>query len=360
MSFVRKNNVYAVGVGDFIAYKNGEFAAMGKVNTETMMEFTASYLDIRGGKRGKLVARYAHSSNATFSVIAANYSPTILKASMGGEDITYGCVPQEDPLTMVTRTITLTKTPIAVGDIGADVWIKYDGLMIGKITASTTTVVIPATAPFNTIPDSSSVCAIYNYQNLAASTFTMPAEVAPEIWHFFIDIDLCSDKSGAGIIGREVVEIPLGQLNPEQTINAAMAGYSESKLSGVMLADTSGVNACGGHGIYAYVTTEITNENWYDSVYSVGNDIDDVEIAKSATYAIQLFGLQYGNTYITLDPDYYDDLTFVFDAGTAVGSTFNDTTGVVTASTTAGTATLEVSVTNKTSIPTYTLEIVVS
>lgn len=360
MAFVSQNNVYAVGVGDFIAYKNGEFAAMGKVNTETMMEFTASYLDIRAGKRGKLVARYAHSSNATFSIVAANYSPAILKASMGGQDISYGYLPKEESLTMATRTLTLTETPKEVGDINSKVWIKYDGLFVGAISASSTTVVIPSTSPFNAIPDNATVCAIYNYQNINASTFTMPAEVQPEIWHIFIDIDLCSDKSGAGIIGRQVVEIPLAQLSPEQTINATMDGYSESKLAGVMLADMNGVNACGGHGVYAYITTEIDNALWYDSVFGITNDIDNVELGISSTYALQLLALQYGGSYISLDSDYYGDLSFTFDEGTATGTTFNDSTGVITSGSTAGTATLEISIPNKTAVPTYTLEIVVA
>ena len=90
------------------------------------------------------------------------------------------------------------------------------------------------------------------------------------------------------------------------------------------------------------------------------NDLDNVEMEVSSTYTIQLAGLEIGNTFKILSTEYYDNLTFVFDAGTAIGSTFNDTTGVITTSTTAGTATLVVTCPSKTTIPAYTLEIVVS
>ncbi|MCK9577125.1 MAG: hypothetical protein M0R51_14570, partial [Clostridia bacterium] len=111
---------------------------------------------------------------------------------------------------------------------------------------------------------------------------------------------------------------------------------------------------------YAYINTEINNQNWYDNVYTIINDIDDVEMSTSSTYSTQLLGIEIGGTYKTLTTDYYADLTFVFDAGTAVGTTFNDETGVITSSTTVGTATIVITCTEKDTIPAYTLEIVVS
>lgn len=353
--------LYAVGVGDFIAYKGGQFYASGKFDTETNMEFTASYLDIRAGKRAKLVARYAHSSNATFSIIAANYAPEILKASMGGESITYGCVPKEESLTMATRTITLSETPKATGDIPATVWVNYNGNIIGSAIPTGKTVVLDSTGAWADIPDNSTVCVTYVYQNLAAETITMPAEVNPDILHIFVDIDVCTDKAGSGIVGRQVIEIPLAQLNPEQTINATMDGYSQSRLTGVMLADKSNAtNACGGNGVYAYITTEIDDAKWYDNVYALTNDVDDLTVGNDSTVAINLLGLQYGGKYKYLTSDFYGDLTFTFDAGTAVGTTFNSKTGVITTGSTDGTATLKVKVTGVTRIPEYTLEIVVA
>lgn len=350
--------LYAVGVGDFIAYKGGQFYASGKFDTETNMEFTASYLDIRAGKRAPLVARYTHSPNATFSIIAANYAPEILKASMGGVDVQGRGLPKEESLTMATRTITLSETPKANGDIPATVWIKFNGDMLGALEATGRTVVIPNTGAYTNLPDNSTVCVTYVYGNLAAKTITMPAEVNPDILHIFVDIDLCTDKAGSGIVGRQVVEIPLGQLNPEQTINATMDGYSQSRLTGVMLADKTGnQNACGGNGVYAYITTEIFDAKWYDNVVRITNDIDDLTVANSSTANINLMALEKGGTYIFLDEDYYSDLTFEFDAGTATGTTFNSETGVITTGATGGTAYLTVSITGVTTVLAYTLEI---
>lgn len=359
MAFNYSGNLYAVGVGDFIAYKGSTYFGMGKVNTETMFEFSASNLDIRGGKRAPLLMRYSHSSEATFSIISAAYNPNLWKASMGGEDRNYANLPAEETVTMSTRTITLSKTPVAVGDIGSQVWVQYNGTMYGAIDASTTTVVVPSTGAFADIPDDAIVCVTYNYTNINATAITIPAELNPDILHIFISVDLATDKSGSGIIGRTVVEIPLAQLDPAQTFNATIDGYSESKITGIMLADRNGAG-CNSKGIYAYLNTEIFDQHWYDNVYRITNDLDDVEMAVSSTYTIQLVGLEIGGTFKILSTDYYDDLTFVFDAGTAIGSTFNDTTGIVTTSTTAGTATLTITCPSKTTIPVYTLEIVVS
>jgi len=358
MAFNYSGNLYAVGVGNFIAYKGGEYAAMGKVNTETMFEFSASNLDIRGGKRAPLLMRYSHSSEATFSIISAAYNPNIWKASMGGEDRNYANLPAEETKTMSTRTITLDKTPVAVGDIGSQVWIQYNGVMYGAIDASTTTVVIPSSGAFAGIPDGSIVCATYNYTNFNATSITIPAELNPDVWHIFIDVDLSTDKSGSGIIGRTVVEIPLGKLDPAQTFNATIDGYSESKITGIMLADRNSAG-CNSKGIYAYLNTEIDDQNWYDNVYRVINDIDNITMSISSSYTIQLVGLEVGGTYKQIYVENYADLTFVFDAGTAVGSTFDDETGIITSSTTAGTMTLVITCPDKTSIPAYTLEIVV-
>lgn len=363
--------LYSVGVGDFIAYKGGNLFAIGKFDTETSMEFTASYLDIRGGKRGKLLARYAHSSNATFSIIAANYAPEIIAASMGGKALDeYGYVPCEESLEVKAgRTLTLSNEPKAVGDIPANVWIRVNGQTLSPITSeniSGTTVTIPSTQEYAGISIGDQVCAVYQYQNNAAkaSTFAMPAEVEPAILHIFVDIDLVGDKSGSGVIGHQVVEIPLAQLNPEQTINATMDGYSQSKLTGVMLADKSAsTNACGGQGVYAYITTVIDDANWYDDVYAIVNDTDDIELENGASASINLLGLQYGGKYMVIGSSYYSDLKFTFTEGNPSVATFDAETGIITANASNdGQATLKVEVKDSNGdvierIPAYTLEI---
>lgn len=356
MAFSYNGTLYAVGVGDYIAYKGNKLASIGKANTETMFDFSAGNLDLRGGKRAPLLLRYSHSSEATFSIISAAFSPEIWKASTGGEERDFALVPAEETIQMQNRTITLEKTPSVVGSIPANVWIKYNGAIYGAIEATSNTVEIPNSGAFTAIPDNATICAIYNYKNINASAITIPAEIQPDIWHIFIDVDLATDKSGSGIIGRTVIEIPLAQLDPAQTFNATIDGYTESKITGIMLADKTGAG-CNGKGVYAYINTEIFDQVWYDSVYALVNNLDNVEISQGKTYALSLLGLQPMGKYIAIDTDYYSDLTFTFNAGTATGATFEESTGVITAGTTNGQATLKVSVTNKPTIPTYTLEI---
>ncbi len=364
MAFVYNGNLYAVGVGDFVAFKGGEYRAMGKVLTESTFEVSSDTLDIRGGKRNPLRVRYNHSSEATFSIISATYNPDFWAASMGGEERSYANLPLEENLTMAGRVITLSQTPVTVGDIGAKVWVRYNGNMIGAIDASNgnKTITIPDNGgtAWAEIPNDANVCVLYNYKDINATAITIPADIQPEIWHIFIDVDVCTDKSGSGIVGRTVVEIPLGQLDPAQTFNATADGYSESKLTGIMLADTSsGTNACGGRGVYAYISTEIFNQKWYDSVRSLVNDPDDVTLAQGTTYVPHLLGIQNFDRYITLDKDFYGDLNFVFAAGTATGTTWDSGTYTIKAGTTAGTATLKVTCPSKPSIPEYTMEITV-
>lgn len=371
--------LYSVGVGDFIAYENGRLVAMGKFDTETNMEFTASYLDIRAGKRGKLVARYAHSSNATFSIVAANYVPEIYQASMGGQlDPNNGCVPMEESCVVTNREFKVSHPVISRGDIGALVWVKYKGEIYGGLSLkkqTTDTVVIPTSnsdgSNWANIPDNAEVCAIYMYRNAAAKTFTMPAEVNPAIWHIWVDIDLVADKSGSGKVGRQVIEIPLAQLSPEQTINATMDGYSNTRVTGVMLADKSNANACGGQGVYAYITTEIFDKNWYDDVFALTNDPDDLTIGTSSTATLKLIGLENNDNFVFITPSQYTVnapagqttgyITFVAsftpasgDAGTE--TTFADATGIITTGTAAGTMTITATVVG-TTIPVYTIEV---
>lgn len=353
------NNLYAVGVGDFIAFKNGKFAAMGKVNTDTSFTVSASSLDIRGGKRLPLLARYFHSSQATFSIISANYNMDIWQASSGGTKRSFANLPKEEQVEMNGRVITLSRLPVAVGDIGAKVWVRYNGKMIGSIDGTAQTLTIPSNGAFSVIPNNSQLCVIYNYKNINASAVTVPAEISPEIWHIFIDVDLATDKSGSGIVGRTVIEIPLGQLDPSQEFSATGDGYSSSKLTGIMLADKSGVG-CSGGGVYAYINTEVLDQVWYDDVYTIANDLDNVTLSQGEVYNLNLVGIEFGGEYKIIEKDAYGNLDFTFNVGSATGTTFNN--GVITAGSTAGVATLEITVKDDsgvaiTRIPKYTLEI---
>lgn len=367
--------LYAVGVGDFIAYKNGIYYASGKFDTETSMEFTASFTDIRAGKRAPMVARYAHSPNATFNIVAANFAPEILIASMGGTDTAIGSLPQEESLEVKTdRKITLTKTPVGSGDIGKTVWVKKKGETspIGSLTYDDNlTLTLPSDGAWGSVAVGDVVCVTYLYQNNAAKTYTMPADVNPDILHIFVDIDICSDKAGSGIIGRMVIEIPLGQLNPEQTINATVDGYTETRLTGVMLADTTGVtDACGGKGVYAYITTEVFNANWYDDVYSITNDIDALSLAKSSSVALNVLGIQAGGKYKYLGDGYFDGNTSSatvaglihasISGGTGITMAYVNGVPVISASGAAsGTATVTLSVTGVARIPNATVTITI-
>ena len=374
---MENQTLYSVGVGDFIAYKGGNLFAIGKFDTETSMEFSASYLDIRAGKRGKLCARYAHSSNATFNIIAANYAPEILRESMGGQDIQYGYVPFEESLPLTGRSFTISHTPAKVGDIPANVWVKYNGVVYNPLEYTDSLTFTLSGDSYASIPNNATVCVVYQYQNMEAytnkRTFTMPAEVQPSILHIFVNIDLVGDESGAGVIGHQVVEIPLAQLSPEQTINATMDGYSTSRLTGVMLAD-KGENACGGQGVYAYITTIIDDAEWYDNMWGITNDTDDLEIANGGTATLKLIALQFGDKYGVISPSVYDGQSgsttvankvhFTFNEGSATGTTLAPATGVITAGTTAGSGTIKVDVygedgTTKV-VPTYTLEFTVA
>ena len=369
--FNYNGNLYAVGVGDFIAYKGEQLVAVGKVNTETSFSFSSSNLDIRGGKRAPLLLRYNHSSEASFNIISAAYNPDIWRASSGGKvaDGSNGVEDHrklsfEEALTIPAegaRTVTLTHTPVVCGDLPANVWVRYNGMTIGVIRNVTSrTITIPSDEGFEVIPAGAKICVVYNYQNSASYAVTIPAEIQPEIWHIFIDVDVATDKSGSGIVGRTIIEIPLAQLDPAQEFNATVDGYSSSNITGMMLADKNG-NGCGnGGGVYAYINTELFDRKWYDNVYRIVNDIDDVEVSTNGSYTLSLIGLEVGGTYQFLGTDTYgtaDGISFVFSAGTATGSTFNSTTGVFTAGATAGTATVTVTCPSKPAIPAYVLEI---
>lgn len=354
--------LYAVGVGNYIAYVGTQFHSMGKAMTETTFEVTSSALDIRAGKRAPLRCRYNHSTGLNINFISAEYNPDLWMAAFGstargdsnGSITPYGNLPYEETITFVGGTATLTYTPIAVGEIPANVWLNKDGVRT-VVTPSGKTI----TAPEGW--ETATVCALYQYKSLKATSFSIPANIKPQILHVFLDVDLATDKSGSGIIGRSVIEIPLLQLDANQTFNAVMDGYTESKITGMALVDTSSASGCSGDGDYAFINTEIFDSNWYDNVYRITNDIDNVEVVQSGTYSLQLLALYNDGRYASLDSDFYGSATgqvkLTFTEGTATGSTFNATTGVFTAGTTNGTSTVEVEVVGVSTIPTYTLEI---
>ena len=133
----RKFFLASVGNAEAYATRNGEFAHVlsARTLTESTLGFTSSMEEVRAGQGAKLYGRFNHSAGMTVSLTDAMFDMNYIALQTGSQIQTgASAIYTKDSYTAVTgatKTIALTKEPVAIGTAcGLDkkvVWFRASG-----------------------------------------------------------------------------------------------------------------------------------------------------------------------------------------------------------------------------------------
>lgn len=145
-------------------------------------------------------------------------------------------------------------------------------------------------------------------------------------------------------VGELIVDIPRFQFAGNVELSLTSSGAATSNLSGSALATYTTAN-CNDMGQYGTIKQKIYSGNWYDTLTTIAVDGGNFSLATGDTKTLKVIGIFKDGTGIINN----SNLTFT---SSATGTAAVANTGVVTGGSTAGSATITVTVTDKPSVAT--------
>lgn len=329
----RKFFLASVGNAEAYAIRNGEFAHVlsARTLTESTLGFTSSMEEVRAGQGAKLYGRFNHSAGMTVSLTDAMFDMNYIALQTGSQIQTgASAIYTKDSYTAVTgatKTIALTKEPVAIGTAcGLDkkvVWFRASGC---NPTQEDISVVIDGTdnkyeggnltvgaTDATKFVDGVTYCISYfAMDNLAdlikISANFIPAEMVLVLTAKLFEGDANAPETGKPA-GEITIKVPRFQLDGQFDLSMAMTSAATIALNGTALAVDAG--GCEDDGIYAEIVQVLTG-----STYS-SKGIRMIAIDPESAVAGQtpvVYGL-YGNGSTGLIPN--TDLKFAGVDGTA-------------------------------------------
>ena len=232
--------------------------------------------------------------------------------------------------------ITLTETAVA-----------FDGAILAwyKKPADDDWTVATVSENAITIPSAQTgdhYCVKYFYQNMNAKSITIKAQYVPKTLHLVLINDLYSGDvanvaASSSKYGRLITDIPQYQLDGSQNLSWSATSTATVSLNGSALAIDDGTS-CEEDPIYGTMTQEIFGAKWQDDVKAVAIGNADIDLAKSASETLQVYAVFGGGVASRM----MDNSNFNFTVESGGTSASVNASGVVTATTTAGTAVISV------------------
>ncbi len=312
----------------------------GKTLSDTTFDASITGEEVRGGPGNLLYGKYFHDSNLNIQITDAMFNLQYVAASLG-VDVNQGGVTlyesaKSGETVGASGKITLTETAVA-----------FDGAIIAwyKKPADDDWTVATVSENAITIPSAKTgdhYCVKYFYQNLNAKSITIKAQYVPKTLHLVLINDLYSGDvanvaASSSKYGRLITDIPQYQLDGSQNLSWSATSTATVSLNGSALAIDDGAS-CEEDPIYGTMTQEIFGAKWQDDVKAVAIGNADIDLAKSASETLQVYAVFGGGVASRM----MDNSNFNFTVESGGTSASVNESGVVTATTTAGTAVISV------------------
>ena len=287
-----------------------------------------------------LYGKYFHDSNLNIQITDAMFNLQYVAASLG-VDVNQGGVSLYESAKAgetvgASGKITLTETAVA-----------FDGAILAwyKKPADDDWTVATVSENAITIPSAQTgdhYCVKYFYQNMNAKSITIKAQYVPKTLHLVLINDLYSGDvanvaASTSKYGRLITDIPQYQLDGSQNLSWSATSTATVSLNGSALAIDDGTS-CEEDPIYGTMTQEIFGAKWQDDVKAVAIGNADIDLAKSASETLQVYAVFGGGVASRM----MDNSNFNFTVESGGTSASVNASGVVTATTTAGTAVISV------------------
>lgn len=333
-------NIFTAGPARALFFYGQQLIGVGKTLSETVFDSSITGEEVRGGPGNLLYGKYFHDSNLNIQITDAMFNLQYVAASLG-VDVNQGGVSlyesaKAGETVAAGGKITLTETAVAFdGSILA--WYKKpadDDWTVATVSDNAITV------PGATTGDH--YCVKYFYQNMNAKSITIKAQYVPKTLHLVLINDLYSGDvanvaASSSKYGRLITDIPQYQLDGSQNLSWSATSTATVSLNGSALAIDDGAS-CEEDPIYGTMTQEIFGAKWQDDVKAVAIGNADIDLAKSASETLQVYAVFGGGVASRM----MDNSNFNFTVESGGTSASVNASGVVTATTTAGTAVISV------------------
>lgn len=312
----------------------------GKTLSDTTFDASITGEEVRGGPGNLLYGKYFHDSNLNIQITDAMFNLQYVAASLG-VDVNQGGVTLYESAKAgetvgASGKITLTETAVA-----------FDGAILAwyKKPADDDWTVATVSENAITIPSAKTgdhYCVKYFYQNMNAKSITIKAQYVPKTLHLVLINDLYSGDvanvaASTSKYGRLITDIPQYQLDGSQNLAWSATSAATVSLNGSALALDDGAS-CEEDPIYGTMTQEVFGAKWQDDVKAVAIGNADIDLAKSASETLQVYAVFGGGVASRM----MDNSNFNFTVESGGTSASVNESGVVTATTTAGTAVISV------------------
>lgn len=333
-------NIFTAGPARALFFYGQQLIGVGKTLSETVFDSSITGEEVRGGPGNLLYGKYFHDSNLNIQITDAMFNLQYVAASLGVDVNQGGVSLYESAKAGETVTaggkITLTNTAVAF-DGAILAWYKKpadDDWTVATVSDNAITIPSAATGDH--------YCVKYFYQNENAKSITIKAQYVPKTLHLVLINDLYSGDvanvaASSSKYGRLITDIPQYQLDGSQNLSWSATSTATVSLNGSALAIDDG-SSCEEDPIYGTMTQEIFGAKWQDDVKAVAIGNADIDLAKSASETLQVYAVFGGGVASRM----MDNSNFNFTVESGSTSASVNASGVVTATTTAGTAVISV------------------
>lgn len=333
-------NIFTAGPARALFFYGQQLIGVGKTLSDTTFDASITGEEVRGGPGNLLYGKYFHDSNLNIQITDAMFNLQYVAASLG-VDVNQGGVSlyesaKAGETVAAGGKITLTETAVA-----------FDGAILAwyKKPADDDWTVATVSENAITIPGANTgdhYCVKYFYQNMNAKSITIKAQYVPKTLHLVLINDLYSGDvanvaASTSKYGRLITDIPQYQLDGSQNLSWSATSTATVSLNGSALAIDDGTS-CEEDPIYGTMTQEIFGAKWQDDVKAVAIGNADIDLAKSASETLQVYAVFGGGVASRM----MDNSNFNFTVESGGTSASVNASGVVTATTTAGTAVISV------------------
>lgn len=332
------SNYFIAGPAVVDMFKGSELFGTSNTLINSAINISVSSADIAGGSGNILFGKYFHSSKLELNLEDTMFKLDFIAKSVGST-ITIGGDLTETETVVLTAggNGTVTKaTPVAFGSYGVIGWYSIPG------TSSWSSIEFTGSNfAIQNGQAGESVCVKYIKNATAARKLIVSGNIIPDTIKLIMKASLfagdATNLETSTRVGYVQIEIPRFLLDGKQDLSLSATGASTTKFSGSALGNIDSTS-CDLEPYYAIITENIEGRTWQDLTKFIAVADSDITIAKSGTSKLEVYAVPYNGS--AFKPP-IGDLTFATSSSTI--ATVN-TDGVVTAKTTAGTATITVTV----------------
>lgn len=336
---------FLAGVATVDMMVGDQIIATANTLLDSSIAIGSSFEDVRGGSGAKLLGKYFHTSTFDVTLTDVLFKLEYLAFQTGSAIEQIADVFSSEQVTLgANGTGTITGTPAQYQNYGTIGWaLKPGSDTYTKVTFTGKTFTITGGAAGDIY------CVKYISTDNAARKITISSNFIPSEVQLVMTASLY--KAGAGQTGNIVnssskigevqVIVPRFIFNGTQEISMTSTGVANSDIAGSALDNPSA--DCSEGGYYAIIVERLTGAKWYDNVFALAIADSDVDVATSGKQTLDVYALPVtGAAFIPP----YEDLTFTSSASSTATV---DASGVVTG-VAAGSATITVTIKNKTAV----------